>query len=81
MRGEVTLKRTFWIITSIILAVCLIVSALMLSNGSLETCPNEEQIGKAQIGYGMMTAFFAILEVISLSRALKKRQPLHNRSV
>lgn len=67
------MKKTFWIILSIVVAIIIAVDVFLLVSGSLETFPTAEQIEKGRIVYGSFFVLLIIVETLILTRILKSK--------
>lgn len=67
-----TTKKIFLIILSILAIIVVFVGVFMLTNGSLESFPTEEQIEKVRVCGWLFTIVGSILESISIVTICKK---------
>ena len=67
-----TTKNIFLIILSILAIIVVFVGVFMLTNGSLESFPTEEQIEKVRVCGWLFTIVGSILESISIVTICKK---------
>ena len=67
------MKKAFWIILSIVVAIIIVVDIFLLIFGSLETFPTAEQIEKGRIVYGSFFVILIIVETFILTRILKSK--------
>ena len=67
------MKKAFWIIFSIVVAIVIVLDIFLLAFGSLETFPTAEQIEKGRIVYGLFLGIFVIVEAFVLTRVIKNK--------
>ena len=67
------MKKAFWIILSIVVAIIILLDIFLLAFGSLETFPTAEQIEKGRIVYGSFLVLLIIGETFILTRILKRK--------
>ncbi len=65
------MKKAFWIILSIVVAIIILLDIFLLAFGSLETFPTAEQIEKGRIVYGLFLVLLIIVETFMLTRIKK----------
>ena len=65
------MKKAFWIIFSIVVAIVIVLDIFLLAVGSLETFPTAEQIEKGRIVYGSFFVLLIIVETFILTRIIK----------
>ena len=66
------MKKAFWILLSIVVAIIIVLDIFLLVWGSLETFPTAEQIEKGRILYGILLVPLVIVEAFVLTRIFKK---------
>ena len=67
------MKKAFWIIGSIVVAIIIVMDVFLFISGSLEAFPTSEQIEKGRIVYGTFFVFLIIVETFILTRNLKSK--------
>ena len=67
------MKKAFWILLSIVVAIIIVLDIFLLVWGSLETFPTAEQIEKGRIVYGSFFVFLIIVETFILTRIFKRK--------
>lgn len=67
------MKKAFWIILSIAVAIIIVFDIFLFVFGSLETFPTAEQIEKGRIVYGSFFVLLIIVEAFILTRILKRK--------
>ena len=67
------MKKAFWILLSIVVAIIIVLDIFLLVRGSLETFPTAEQIEKGRIVYGSFFVFLIIVESFILTRIFKRK--------
>ena len=67
------MKKAFYIIISIIVAILIFIDISLISVGSLEMFPTPEQIEKGRIAYGLFLLPLIIIEAFILTRIFKKK--------
>ena len=67
------MKKAFWILLSIVVAIIIVLDIFLLVWGSLETFPTAEQIEKGRIVYGSFFVFLIIVESFILTRIFKRK--------
>jgi len=65
------MKKAFWILLAIVVAVILAADIFLLFCGSLETFPTAEQMEKTRIAYGSVFVLLIIVEAFILIRILR----------
>ena len=65
------MKKAFWIILSIVVAIIIVLDVFLLAFGSLETFPTAEQVEKERIAYGSFFVLLIIVETFILTRIKK----------
>jgi len=65
------MKKAFWIIFSIVVAIIILLDIFLVAFGSLETFPTAEQIEKGRIVYGSFLVLLIIGETFILTRIKK----------
>ena len=65
------MKKAFWIIFSIVVAIVIVLDIFLLAFGSLETFPTAEQIEKGRIVCGSFFVLLIIVETFILTRIIK----------
>ena len=72
-KGAEYMKKAFWMIVSIVVAVIIVMDISLCISGSLEAFPTAEQIGKGRIVYGLFFVLLIIIEAFILTRIFKKK--------
>ena len=67
------MKKAFWILLSIVVAIIIVLDIFLLVWGSLETFPTAEQIEKGRIVYGSFFVLLIIVESFILTRIFKRK--------
>ncbi|MBE6619519.1 MAG: hypothetical protein E7626_07060 [Ruminococcaceae bacterium] len=67
------MKKAFWIMLSIVVAIIILLDIFLFAVGSLETFPTVEQIEKGRIVYGSFFVLLIIVETFVLTRILKRK--------
>ncbi len=67
------MKRLFWIIIFVFVAIIIAADISAFIAGSLEWYPTEEQIEKGRILYGILLVPLVIVEAFVLTRIFKKK--------
>ena len=66
------MKKAFYIIMSILVALLIVIDVSLLISGSLETFPTAEQMGKGRLVYGFLLLLLLAFEAFILTRIFKK---------
>ena len=66
------MKKTFYIIMSILVALLIVINISLLISGSLESFPTAEQIEKGRLVYGLILLPLLAFEDFILTRIFKK---------
>ncbi|MBQ2766692.1 MAG: hypothetical protein IJF49_01280 [Clostridia bacterium] len=67
------MKKAFYIIISIIVAIIIVIDVFLFVLGSLEEYPTVEQIEKVRIVYGSFFILLIIIETFIATRIFKKK--------
>lgn len=67
------MKKAWWIIICVILAMAMFFVGMLFVEGSSEEFPTPEQIEKGRIAYGLILVPLVGAEAFSLSRVFKKK--------
>ncbi len=67
------MKKAFWIIVSIVVAIIIVMDVFLFISGSLEVFPTSEQIEKGRIVYGLLFVLLIIVETFILTRILRRK--------
>lgn len=67
------MKKAWWIIICVILAMAMLFVGMLFVEGSSEEFPTPEQIEKGRIAYGLILVPLVGAEAFSLSRVFKKK--------
>lgn len=67
------MKRVFYLVTSIIIGILIVIDVSMFATGSLEMYPTAEQIEKGRIVYGLIFVLLMIAEAFVVTRIFKKK--------
>lgn len=66
------MKKAFYIIMSILVALLIVIDISLLISGSLESFPTAEQIEKGRLAYGLILLPLLAFEAFILTRIFKK---------
>lgn len=66
------MKKAFYIIMSILVALLIVIDVSLLISGSLEAFPTAEQIEKGRLVYGLILLSLLAFEAFILTRIFKK---------
>ncbi len=67
------MKKAFWIIVSIVVAIIIVMDVFLFISGSLEAFPTSEQIEKGRIVYVLLFVLLIIVETFILTRILRRK--------
>ena len=67
------MKKTFYIIMSILVALLIVINISLLISGSLESFPTAEQIEKGRLAYGLILLPLLASEAFILTRIFKRQ--------
>jgi hypothetical protein len=66
------MKKAFYIIMSILVALLIVIDVSLLISGSAEAFPTAEQIEKGRLVYGLILLSLLAFEAFILTRIFKK---------